>query len=336
MWSILMDFKFYTSLFIILFNFSCYENKGKSTILKGFALGTSYNIKYSSSIPKQEVQKGIDSLLNVLNTSLSTYLTQSDISKINSGDNSIVVDEHFINVFKKTTEVWKATDGFFDPTSGSLVNAYGFGPEKPINNLTQKKIDSLLLIIGWEKISLLPDGRVKKKHPNIFIDFNAVAKGYIVDVIGNYLEDIGNNNFLVEIGGEVLARGISPKTNLPWKIGIENPKNQTNQISLVQTLRLKDEAMASSGNYRKYRDNIKTGERFVHIVNPKNGLAFQSKVLSVSVKAPDCITADAWATALMVMSLEDGKEIIENITDLEALWIIDLAGKNKIIRSSGF
>ena len=332
MQSILTDFKLLFSVWISLIILSCNEIPVSAKNLKGLALGTSYNIKYNSDVSEKELRKGIDSLLYHLNKSLSTYLPNSDISKINRGDTTVVVDKYFREVFEKASAVWKATAGYFDPTVGAFVNAYGFGPQKKLKTLGQDQIDSLLLITGWEKIRLLKNGTIEKTHPNIYIDFNALAKGYAVDVIGNYLEELGDSNYMIEIGGEVLASGNSPFTNKPWKIGIENP-NQVINTKFIKTINLKNQALASSGNYRKYRVNPDTGERFVHSINPHTGFARANKVLSTSVKANDCMTADAWATALMVIPLDIGKKLIENNPELDALWIVD---QNKIITSKNF
>jgi len=336
MQSILTDFKLSSSIcWIILLILSCNKTSSSSKKLKGFALGTSYSIQYTSEIPERQVQKGIDSILYLLNKSLSTYLPNSDISKINRGDPFVIVDSHFIKVFKKATALWKATTGYFDPTVGALVNAYGFGPGQRLNTINQYQLDSLLFLTGWEKIKLLPNGTVKKQHPDIYIDFNALAKGYVVDLIGNYLSGLGDSSYMVEIGGEIMAYGNSPKTNQPWKIAIDDPL-QGSQRKFIQTLNLKNQALASSGNYRKFRIDPDTGERYVHSINPITGLCTASRILSTSVKAPDCMTADAWATALMVMPFKMGKQLIDNDPELEALWIVDENEKNKIISSEGF
>ena len=336
MQSILTDFKLSSSICcIILLILSCKETRSKQKELNGLALGTTYSIKYNFEIHERKVQKGIDSLLYLLNKSLSTYLPDSDISRINKGDTFVIVDNHFKKVFKKATALWKATSGYFDPTVGALVNAYGFGPGQSLSIVNQYQLDSLLLLTGWEKIRLLPNGTIEKQHPDIYIDFNALAKGYVVDIIGHFLSGLGHSNFMVEIGGEVLAYGNSPKTNQPWKIAIDDPL-QGSKRKFIQTLNLKNQALASSGNYRKFRIDPDTGERYVHSINPINGLCSASKILSTSVKAPDCMTADAWATALMVMPFEMGKQLIENDPELEALWIVDENEKNKIIYTDGF
>jgi len=303
--------------------------------LHGFALGTSYNIQYVANLSDAQVQNGIDSIFRVINKSLSTYLPQSDISKINRGDTTVVVDHHFRAVFEKATEVWKATGGYFDPTVGVLVNAYGFGPGKSITDLNPEQKDSLLSLIGWKQLQLSQDNIIKKESPHIYVDFNAIAKGYTVDIVGDFLQKSGSSDFMVEIGGEIVTRGNSPKTGQAWKIAIDNPL-QEGKRDFLHTLTLQDQALASSGNYRKYRIDSITGERFVHSINPLNGSALKTNILSTSVKAPDCMTADAWATALMVMPLEKGKTLIENDPQLEALWSVAGEEDLQLIKSGNW
>ena len=305
---------------ILLFVFGCTETKLPQAHA-GYELGTSYAIQYTGiGMSFDEVQNGIDSLFTVINKSMSTYIPNSDISKINSGDSLLQVDAHFIKVFEKATEVWKATDGYFDPTVGAWVNAYGFGPEKPIKTLTQEKKAYLSKITGWHTIELTFDSTIKKSHLETYLDFNALAKGYAVDVLAEYLSKLGSSNYLVEIGGEIVASGNSPKTNLPWSIAIDDPKQQ-NERKMIQRLSLNNEAIATSGNYRKFRVDVETGDRYVHSINPLTGIPVKSNVLSASVRAADCMTADAYATALMVLPLETSMELIKKLTDVEAYWI---------------
>jgi len=305
---------------ILLFVFGCAETKPPQAHA-GNALGTSYTIQYTGVVMSfDEVQNGIDSLFTVINKSMSTYIPNSDISKINSGDSLLQVDAHFIKVYEKATEVWKATNGYFDPTVGAWVNAYGFGPEKPIKTLTQEKKAYLSKITGWHTIELTVDSTIKKSHLETYLDFNALAKGYAVDVLAEYLSKLGSSNYLVEIGGEIVAFGNSPKTNLPWSIAIDDPKQQ-NERKMIQRLSINNEAIATSGNYRKFRVDVETGERYVHSINPLTGIPIKSNVLSASVRAADCMTADAYATALMVLPLETSMQLIKKLTDVEAYWI---------------
>lgn len=289
---------------------------------QGYALGTSYSIQYQSiDVEYDRIQQGIDSLFYVLNSSLSTYLPNSDISKINRGDSLLIVDQHFRKVFEKANTVWNTTQGYFDPTIGSWVNAYGFGPTKPLQNISKQQRDSLMRITGWSRVRLTTKGQVKKDRPLIYLDFNAIAKGYAVDVISAYLRHQGSRNHLVEIGGEIVVRGINPKTQQGWKVGIDNPL-QTTERTLQSVVELQDQALATSGNYRKFRIDPQTGEKYVHSIDPRNGMPVRSKVLSASVRAPDCMTADAYATALMVMPFGQAKQMIEDHPDLGAYWII--------------
>jgi thiamine biosynthesis lipoprotein len=267
---------------------------------------------------------------------LSTYIPTSDISKINQGDSVLVVDKHFVKVYQKASEVWNATGGYFDPSVGALVNAYGFGPGKSLHKISEKQRDSLLDFTGWDKTSLTPQATVKKTHPNVNFDFNALAKGYVVDVLADFLRSKGVSSFLVEIGGEIVAQGKSPKSNALWKVAIDDPQ-QGDERKLIQVLSLNNEALATSGNYRKYSVNEETGERWVHSINPKTGEASASFVLSTSVLAPDCMTADAYATALMIMPIEQSIALIKKNPQLEAYWIIaDSLGGMEEIFSKGF
>lgn len=309
------------------------ESTPKLVVHQGYALGTSYGVQYQEiDTDYQTVQTGIDSIFYVVNKSLSTYLPDSDISKINRGDSILKVDHHFKAVFNKANILWYKTQGLFDPTVGAWVNAYGFGPEKSLIEISAAQRDSIMKLTGWARIQM-KDGRIVKDDPAIYIDFNAIAKGYTVDLVGNYLSSLGSENHLVEIGGEVVAKGISPTSGALWKIGIDNPQ-QSQERSLQAVLSLDNQALATSGNYRKYRVDEKTGQKYVHSINPLNGKPVRSKVLSASVKALDCMTADALATTLMVMSFERGKALIEADPNLSAYWILAKGAGTEEIASS--
>ena len=309
------------------------ESKPELVIHQGYALGTSYGVQYQQiDADYESVQAGIDSIFYVVNKSLSTYLPDSDISQINRGDSTLVVDQHFKAVFNKANILWYKTQGLFDPTVGAWVNAYGFGPEKPLKEISSAQRDSLMQVTGWARIQL-KDGRIVKDNPAIYIDFNAIAKGYTVDLVAHYLSNLGSENHLVEIGGEVVAKGLSPTSGALWKVGIDNPQQQEER-SLQAVLSLNNQALATSGNYRKYRVDEKTGQKYVHSINPLNGKPVRSKVLSTSVKAPDCMTADAYATSLMVMSFEQGKALIEADPSLSAYWILAKGAGTEEVTSS--
>ena len=328
-------YKKYISSLAILF-FACETAPSSLQVHQGRALGTSYTIQYKGKANQYaQYQKSIDSLFQGINQSLSTYWPDSDISKINRGDSLVVVDSHFQKVFRKATTVWKNTNGFFDPTVGSLVNAYGFGPQKPLRRIRVAQLDSLRKLTGWEKVRLTKNGTIRKDHPDIYLDFNAIAKGYMVDVIANYLSEKGQQNYLVEIGGEVVAKGISPKFQKAWTVAIDDPQ-QGAERRFKTTLSLVDEALATSGNYRKYRIDSLTGEKYVHSLNPYTGLPVKSSILSASVRAADCMTADAYATALMVLPIEKGQELIANATNLEAYWIISQGSTTLEVTTKGW
>ena len=320
--------------FSILF-ISC-ETVSKSKFISGYNLGTNYKIKHDSPLDNDSIKIGIDSIFIKINQSMSTYQLDSDISKINEGF-KIKVDSFFKEVYFKSYEVWRLTNGAFDPTVGSLVDAYGFGPNKKTPKiLSENQLDSLLKITGFDKIYLNEDGVLIKKNKGIVLDFNAIAKGYTVDLISKYLESLGASNYLVEIGGEISAKGLSPKSNRPWKIGIDFPQSNQNKRIIYDTYFLYNRSMATSGNYRHVRIIESTGKKYVHTVDPRTGNSIESNILSVSVIADDCMTADAWATSLMVLSFDEGKEIIENDKTLEAFWILSNEKELKSVYSSGW
>ena len=322
--------KFRLILFSTLF-FSCI-NKNDIININGDALGTTYNIILDSRLDKSDLSKSIDSIFNVINNSMSTYLESSIISDVNKNIKT-QLDEHFIKVFNKSKEVWEESDKYFDPTVGILVNAYGFGPLVLSDDIDISSIESLKYLVGFDKVFLNNNNEVVKENKDIFIDFNSIAKGYSVDLIGEFLFEKQINNYLIEVGGEILAKGINNQTKSTWKLGIQDPLNQDRYI---QTVKLNNKALATSGNYRKFRLDSKTGERYVHTINPITGFTSKNNILSVSVISEDCITSDAWATALLSLNLERGRTIIDQKESLEALWIISTNDKVEIIKSKNW
>ena len=322
--------KFRLILFSTLF-FSCI-NKIDIININGDALGTTYNIILDSRLDKSDLSKSIDSIFNVINNSMSTYLESSIISDVNKNIKT-QLDEHFIKVFNKSKEVWEESDKYFDPTVGILVNAYGFGPLVLSDDIDVSSIESLKYLVGFDKVFLNNNNEVVKENKDIFIDFNSIAKGYSVDLIGEFLFEKQINNYLIEVGGEILAKGINNQTKSTWKLGIQDPLNQDRSI---QTVKLNNKALATSGNYRKFRLDSQTGERYVHTINPITGSTSKNNILSVSVISEDCITSDAWATALLSLDLERGRTIIDQKESLEALWIISNNDKVEIIKSKNW
>lgn len=296
--------------------------KSSTHQLGGPVFGTTYQITYQGSSPDQlQVEQALDAIYDSLNNSMSTYIPNSLISQFNRAQDSLQIDFHFQQVYQISQSVWKNSQGAFDPTVGPLVEAYGFGSKEGINNLSDAQIDSLKQLVGFEKLKLNSPGWLFKRAPNMALDFNAVAKGYAVDVVADWFEVQKVENYLIEIGGEIRARGRSPKSNKPWRIAIDDPK-QEKYRAFIQTLDLGTGAMATSGNYRKFRIDSITGAYYVHTIDPKTAKPALSTILSVSVLAPRCSVADAWATALMVLPLEKGQQLIEEDSSLEALWIV--------------
>jgi thiamine biosynthesis lipoprotein len=291
---------FFTGFLLL---FAACNHTVKQQTFSGYALGTTYTISYFDTAENARLSKAVDSVFYEINKSMSTYLANSDISKINRGDSAIKVDAHFVRVLEKSVSVWKNTRGYFDPTVGALVNAYGFGPGKSLDVVTPTQRDSLLSFTGLNKVVLTPDYRVVREDPRLYIDFNAIAKGYTVDVLCELMEQLGYQDFLVEIGGELRTSGFQQIKKSAWKVAIDHPE-QGAARTFLKTLSLSDKALATSGNYRKFSVDSLTGERFVHTLNPHTGTARPSKVLSASVVADNCMTADAYATALMAMPLE--------------------------------
>ena len=303
-------------LFIDCIIISC-SNETKIHSYSGQALGTSFKILYASDQPLKNIDVLTDSIFTEINKSLSTYISSSDISKINDDIDSIKIDAHFKKVFNKSKLIWKSTDGFFDPTIGLLVKAYGLGPKNdskiPVN------LDSIMNLTGFGKVSLKNNFIIKEKK-GIYLDFNAIAKGYCVDIISNMLNNRNINNHLVEIGGEMVASGKNLVTNNYWRVGITDPLNPSSN-NYIKKIQLKNSALASSGNYRKYIIDNQTGKKIVHTINPKNGNAFNTNVLGVSVIAEDCITADAYATSFMAMPIEKSIKMISLLNNIEVMII---------------
>jgi len=307
---------------LVLLLLLCFIACNKTTFpnyskLEGFALGTTFHITYQNIIPVKQTQ--IDSLLYLVNKSLSTYIPNSDISKINKGDTTVLVDAMFLEVFNKSKQVYKQSNGAFDPTIGALVNAWGFGPENKLNNIKPQQVDSLLHFVGFEKVHI-KNAKVDKPMQT-YLDFNATAKGYAVDIIGRFLETKKIYNYMVEIGGEIRARGKNQKNNF-WKIAIEKPNFDGSTRSIQTVIELNNEAIATSGNYRKFKINTATGEKYAHTINPKTGYPSKSNLLSASVIAAlDCADVDAYATAFMAMGFEKSKLFLEKYPHLKAFLI---------------
>lgn len=310
-------YKILLSLSLILYFSSCkQEIVPKDYTLQGLVFGTSYKIVYLNG--KDNYQKSIDSLFYLMNKSLSTYIPTSDISKINKGDSTVVIDDLFKEVYQKSKRIYLETDGFFDPTVGNLVNSWGFGPKNEKKDLTEEQVNEQMKFVGLEKISL-DKGMIRKQHPKIYLDFNSIAKGFGIDVVARFLDSKKIDNYLVEIGGEIRTKGYKDN-NKPWIIKLVNPLKK-NEESGFKEINLSNKSMATSGNYRKFRISNQ-GKKYVHTVNPKTGYATESNLLSASVIANlDCADVDAYATAFMAMGLEKTKEFLRKNKQIDVILI---------------
>lgn len=306
------------SIAIGLLFISCQTQSKENKFLQGGAFGTSYSITYNAPVDQEVIRIGVDSVIQVFNKSVSTYDPESLISKFNAGDTTVVIDEIFKEVFFMSKTVYENTKGYFDPTVGVLRNAYGFGEEEDIASLNQHMLDSIMTMVGFDKIHFKEDNTIGKEHPMIYLDFNAIAKGYGVDRMAVFLESLGVSNYLVEIGGELYGSGVNPERNAPWSVGIEGVESELGDRSYTHTVPLQNAGMAASGNYRKFKVDPETGKKFVHTINPLTGSAEQTDVTSATVIAESCALADAYATAFMAMGLEKSKQVLDKLDGVQA------------------
>ena len=293
----------------------------KVYLIEGEAQGSTYHIKYIAE-RDENLKPAIDSILEVIDRSMSTYRSDSAISKINQGDTTVVVDEHFRKVFEASQQIWQESEGLFDPTVGVLVNAWGFGKQKisEADLPTDKKIDSLRKYVGFDKVALTEKNLIKKRYTEILFDFNAIAQGYTSDVVANYLSARGIKNYIVEIAGEMYLKGRNTVEDKSWTIGVENPLKPLDDRDLVATIQFTNQGLATSGNYRKVWTDS-NGRKYVHSINPLIGRATQSDVLSATVVAPSTMLADGYATMFMVMGLAKSKAFLEKHPDLAVLLV---------------
>lgn len=316
---------------VILLISAC-NQKSNYIANQGFIYGTVYSIKYESPNGK-DLQAGIEEEMNKLNRSLSTFDSLSVISKVNRNI-PVELDDYFVTVFNKAMEVSEITDGAFDITVAPMVNIWGFG-FKHKEDVTDELIDSLKAIVGYKKIRIV-DSKIVKDHPNTMLDCSAIAKGFAVDVVGAYLAEQGCENYMVEIGGEVVARGVNAKGNY-WSIGVSRPVDDPSPVNqeLKAIVSLKNKALATSGNYRNFY--VQDGKKYAHTIDPKKGYPVQHSLLSSTVLAGNCMTADAFATSFMVLGLEEAERIVNRIDGLEAYLIYSGEnGEMKTWFSEGF
>ena len=297
---------------------SCVDSTpNKKTVTNfGNTQGTSYSIKYLS--PNGiNYQNDIDSIFKTVDLSLSTYINESIISKINRNEN-VIIDPIFTRVFEMALKIAHETNGSFDPTIAPLVNFWGFGFEE-ISNKNENILVNLMQSVGYKKISI-KDGHIIKENSNTQIDFNAIAQGFTVDLIGEHLQKIGLTNYMIEIGGELKCSGLNADEK-PWRIGIDKPSEEIQKERHLAIIEVSNKSVASSGNYRKLKIDQETGIKYAHTINPKTGMPTITDLLSVTIVSESCMQADAIATACMVMGKEKSINYIISKPQIDALLI---------------
>ena len=307
------------TLLVILFSFlSACREKSVYSGFTGFAQGTTYNmvVENPGNLNIEELKAGVEKILRDFDMSLSLYKDSSILSRINRNED-IPADSFFIECFNLSKYISLLTGGAFDITVGPLVRAWGFGPDEH-KNFSVSKLDSLLKLVGIDKVDLR-NGKLIKELPGILLDFNAIAQGYSADVISRYFEKLGIRSFLVEIGGEVRVKG--DKGGVRWKIGIDKPfdNNMIPGNDLEAIISLKDQSLATSGNYRKFY--VEDGIKYSHTIDPRTGYPARNQLLSATIIASDCGTADGVATACMVMGKDKTIEFLGKHPEFEAYLI---------------
>jgi thiamine biosynthesis lipoprotein len=304
-------------LFLLIAIIACKKQLEFSSF-NGFAQGTTYSIVFEDNgkIDPSELRARVEKILHNFDMSLSLYQDSSVVSRINRNE-TMIADSFFIEVFMQSEKINKMTEGAFDITVGPLVEAWGFGPDAN-RNFNESIHDSLMRFVGMDKVEMR-EGKLFKADPHILLDLNAIAQGYSVDIVSDYLRNLGIKHHLVEIGGEVKACG--DKGGTPWRIGIDRPED--NNIlpgeDLQAIISLKDRSLATSGNYRKFY--IEDGVKYSHTIDPKSGYPARNRLLSATILADDCAVADGIATGCMVMGLEKSIQFLNLHREFDAFLI---------------
>lgn len=296
---------------------------------EGLVFGTMYKITYQS---KDNLKKDIEAELQKVDNSLSPFNKQSVITHINNNDN-MQADSMFAYVFRLAKTVSADTHGAFDITVAPLVNAWGFG-FKNATGIQPNTIDSIRQFVGFHKVDLI-DGKIVKKDPRVMLDCSAIAKGFGVDCVARLLDSKGVKNYMINIGGELVMKGENQNME-SWRIGINKPIDDSLAVNqeLQTILQVTDVGIATSGNYRNYY--YKDGKKYAHTIDPRTGYPVQHSILSATVIARDCMSADAYATAFMVMGLEEAERFADSHPDLDACFIYaDEKGELRMFYTKG-
>ncbi len=313
--------------------FLCYDfPKDKEYLHRdGFIFGTVYSVTYSNPDNK-DLSLQINSALEAVNASLSMFNPESTISKVNNNQ-PVELDLLFLTVWKTGQYVSDCTHGAFDMTVAPLVDLWGFGL-KNRDVVTDAEVDSVREYVGYELV-VLEDGVIHKAYPEMRIDAGAIAKGYACDVVADTLEAYGCTDFCIEIGGELVVKGLNSK-GVNWHIAINKPVEDSLCVNreIQEVIELTDCGMATSGNYRNFYEI--EGKKYSHTIDPRTGYPVSHNLLSATIVAPNCMTADAWATACMVAGLEKAQTWIKNRRDIKGYLIYEENGELKTWKSDDF
>ena len=295
------------------------------TRLEGSVFHTIYHIQYADTA---DLQQPIQRLFREFDGSLSMFNDTSLLSRVNQGDTSVIANHYLQTVFRKAQEVSQRTQGAFDMTVAPLVNLWGFG-FRNAEGVTQHTVDSILQFVGYDKIHMDAQGRFTKDDPRVILDASSIAKGYMCDVVADYLLSRGIHDYMVEIGGEITCGGHNPHGSL-WSIAINEPIEDSLQVSseIRDVLHLTDCSIATSGNYRNFY--YRQGRRYGHTIDPHTGYPAQRDILSSTVIAPDCLTADAYATSFMVLGSQQALRVLDADTTLMAYFICTVPGADTL------
>jgi thiamine biosynthesis lipoprotein len=310
----------------------CKEKETPYYKITGPTMGTKYHITLQAKDPEW-LQKGVDSILSSFNLSMSAYIDSSTLSYFNGAETQYCFDPKsdpfFEPIFTKSKEIYKATKGAFNPSIAPLVNYYGFGykEKKKLSKIDTIYVKELLKLLVFDSISLHKDSSglicIKKPTKKVMLDFNSLSPGYAVDVLAQYFDQNGILNYMIELGGEIKARGVNDQKR-EWLIGINKPSENAKETEIELPLVISNKALATSGNYRNAYES--KGEKFAHIINPFTGLSHPTDILSATVIADECISADAYATAFMVLGLEKSLQLVKELKGIDACFIYDIEG----------
>ena len=318
---------------LILTLFSCSQEAGLSFYkLSGPTMGSTYHITVQCK-DIQHIQTIVDSILSSFDASMSLYAKQSTIISFNQADEVFCfdpnIDTYFEPIFKKSKEIYSLTKGTFDPSIAPLVNFYGFGykEKKHIEKTDTAQVSALKKLLVFDKLTIIDSTDhlhcIRKPSPEFMLDFNAISAGFVVDVIYQKFQLLGLKNFMINMSGEIRTKGQNER-NEDWIIGINKPSEKADEYSVELPLKISNRAIATSGNYRNSYES--KGQKFAHIIDPRTGLSKPSDILSATVIADDCATADALATAFMVMGLKDALHLANELKNVDATFIFDQEG----------